>query len=166
MATRPSIECSKAGRKSCVDLRKTTPQFLTTIDFGTTHCSVAYLLRPDLEPRPSEVDPTILKLGNSGKRRIPSYILFDNNGKKVAFGHEARDRYAALKQELKPQYHYFEHVKKHLQHEKVISWSRVARLGVWLHETSPVSGNTTVHCHVLAVCTVRANQIAGLSTSR
>ena len=141
MATRPSNECSKAGRKSSVDFRETTPQFLTTIDFGTTHCSVAYLLRPDLEPILSEVDPTILKLGSSGKRRIPSYILFDNNGKKVAFGHEARHHYAALKAEIKPQYHYFEHVKKHLQHEKVTPYSHVARLVVWLHETSPFRKN-------------------------
>ena len=141
MATRSSNECSKAGRKSSVDFRETTSQFLTTIDFGTTHCSVAYLLPPDrLEPTPSEVDPTILKLDDSGERRIPGYILFDNNGRKVAFGHEARDRYAALKVEIKPQYHYFEQVKKHLQHEKVTSYSHVARLVVWLHETIVLFG--------------------------
>lgn len=95
------------------------PRFVTTIDFGTTHCSVAYLLRPDLEPILSEVDPTVLILDNAGNRRVPSCILFDSNGTKMAFGHEARERYAAQKRELKPQYHYFEHVKKHLQHEKV-----------------------------------------------
>ena len=94
------------------------PRFVTTIDFGTTHCSVAYLLRPDLEPILSEVDPTVLILDNAGNRRVPSCILFDSNGTKMAFGHEARERYAAQKRELKPQYHYFEHVKKHLQHEK------------------------------------------------
>ena len=97
--------------------RASMPEFVTTIDFGTTHCSVAYLLRPDLEPK--EVDPTVLKLDNDGNRRVPSCILFDSNGAKIAFGHEARERYAARKRELKPQYHYFEHVKKHLQHEKV-----------------------------------------------
>ena len=140
MATPPSNECSKAGRKSSVDFRETTPQFLTTIDFGTTHCSVAYLLPPNLEPTPSEVDPTILELDDSGERRIPVYILFDNNGRKVAFGHEARDRYAALKAEIKPRYHYFEQVKKHLQHEKVTPYSHVARLVVWLHETIVLFG--------------------------
>ena len=95
------------------------PRFVTTIDFGTTHCSVAYLLRPDLEPILSEVDPTVLILDSAANRRVPSCILFDRNGTKMAFGHEARKRYADQKPELKPQYHYFEHVKKHLQHEKV-----------------------------------------------
>ena len=96
-----------------------TPRFIITIDFGTTHCSVAYLLRPDLAEKPSEVNPIVLKLDNAGNRRIPSCILFDPDGNKIAFGQEAREQFAALKSELKPQYHYFEHVKKNLQHEKV-----------------------------------------------
>lgn len=116
MATRASDECSEAVRKGCTDFR-TTPQFLTTIDFGTTHCSVAYLLRPDLESK--EVDPTVLKLDNDGNRRVPCCILFDSNGKKIAFGHEAREQFATLNRKSKPQFHYFEHVKRDLQHEKV-----------------------------------------------
>ena len=101
--------------------RNAEPQFIgiATIDFGTTHCSVAYLLRPDLAPNPSEVDPTVLKLDNAGKNRVPSCILFDPNGKKIAFGYEARERFVALKSELIPQHFYFEHVKRHFQHEKV-----------------------------------------------
>ena len=98
---------------------RNTPKFLATIDFGTTHCSVAYLLRPDQAPNPSEVDPTLLKLDNAGNRRVPSCILFDSNGKMKAFGHEARDQFTALERKLKPDHHYFEHVKRHLQHEKV-----------------------------------------------
>ena len=113
MATRASDECSKAG---LTDFR-TMPEFVTTIDFGTTHCSVAYLLRPDLESK--EVDPTVLKLDNDGNRRVPSCILFDSNGKKIAFGHEARDQFSTVNRKSKPQYYYFEHVKKDLQHEKV-----------------------------------------------
>ena len=116
MATRASDECSKADRRGCADFR-TMPQFVTTIDFGTTHCSVAYLLRPDLEPK--EVDPTVLKLDNDGNRRVPSCILFDSNGKKIAFGHEAREQFATVNRKSKPQYYYFEHVKRDLQHEKV-----------------------------------------------
>jgi len=112
--------CSKADRKHY----RSTPQFLTTIDFGTTHCSVVYLLRPDLEPNPSEVDPTVLKLDNSGHKRVPTYILFDANGNKMAFGHEARERFAALNHEQRPRHHYFEHVKKNLQHEKVTQLTR------------------------------------------
>ena len=115
MAIRTSNRCSKADRKDY----RTVPQFLTTIDFGTTHCSVVYLLRPDLEPNPSEVDPIVLKLDSAGHKRVPSCILFDADGNKMAFGYEARERFAALDHEQRPRYHFFEHVKKNLQHEKV-----------------------------------------------
>ena len=98
----------------------TTPQFVTTIDFGTTQCSVAYLLRPDLSPNPSEVDPTVLTLDSARHKRVPSCILFDPNGKKIAFGYEAREQFAALEREERLQHHYFEHVKKNLRYEKVI----------------------------------------------
>jgi len=98
---------------------ETTPQFVTTIDFGTTHCSVAYVIRPDLEPNPSEVDPIVLKLDKDGNERVPSCILFDCEGEKIAFGNEARERFGALEREQRPRYHYFEHVKKNLQHRKV-----------------------------------------------
>ena len=118
MAVRTFDGGSKADRKGCAVFR-TTPKYLATIDFGTTHCSVAYLLRPDMATNPSEVDPTVLKLDNAGNKRVPSCILFDSNGKKVAFGHEAREQFAALNHELRHQHHYFEHVKKNLQYEKV-----------------------------------------------
>ena len=94
-------------------------KFVAAIDFGTTHCSVAYLIRPDPAPELSKVDPIILTLDNAGNKRIPSCILFDPSGKKIAFGNVARDQYAALDHGERPQHHYFEHVKKHLQHEKV-----------------------------------------------
>ena len=96
-----------------------TPRLVTTIDFGTTHCSVAYLLRPDLAEKPSEVNPTVLTLNNAGNRRVPSCILFDPDGNKIAFGYEARERFAALNSERRPKHHYFEHVKKNLQRKKV-----------------------------------------------
>ena len=95
------------------------PRFLTTIDFGTTHCSVAYLLRPDMAANPSEVDPIVLELDNTGNKRVASCILFDPNGKKIAFGNEAREQFVALNREKRPQHHYFEHVKQHLQHKEV-----------------------------------------------
>ena len=105
---------------TCTSDKKTTPKFLTSIDFGTTHCSVAYLIRPDLEPIPSEfVEPVVLKLDNTGNRRVPSCILFDPDGNKIAFGEEARDQYSALGRAKRPQYRYFEHVKKELQHDEV-----------------------------------------------
>ena len=97
----------------------TTSKFVTTIDFGTTNCSVAYLIRPDLARNPSEVEPIVLKLDSSGNRRVPSCILFDPNGKKIAFGYEAREQFADLNRDQRRRHHYFEHVKQHLQNEKV-----------------------------------------------
>ena len=123
--TRTSNGCPKAKRKPYTDLQskfRATPRYLATIDFGTTHCSVAYLSRPDLAPNPSEIDPTLLKLDDSGNRRVPSCILFDNNGNKMAVGNSARERFAAMDHELRPRYLYFEHVKKLLQHEKVCKY--------------------------------------------
>ena len=114
--------CSKAVRKGYADLGckfRATPRYLATIDFGTTHCSVAYLLRPDLATNPSEDDPNILKLDSQGNKRVPSCILFDMNGKMIAFGKEAREQFSSIESKKRPQYHYFEHVKKSLQHEKV-----------------------------------------------
>ena len=98
---------------------RSTPQFLAIIDFGTTYCSVAYLFRPDVAPNPNELDPILLKLDNAGNKRVPCCILFDPHGKKIAFGSQARKQYAALDHKERPQYHYFEYVKKHLQHKKV-----------------------------------------------
>ena len=99
---------------------KVTPQFVSAIDFGTTHCSVAYLIRPDLAAnKPSGVEPIVLELDNAGSLRVPNSILFNLNGNKMGFGYEARERFASLKWKLRPLYYYFEHVKKNLQNEKV-----------------------------------------------
>ena len=114
MATRTSDAVCKVDRK---DGFRTTPQFLATVDFGTTYCSVAYLIRPDLESNPSEVNPIVLKLDNVENKRVSCCILFDPNGKKMAFGSQAREQYAALDHEERPRYHYFEHVKKELHAE-------------------------------------------------
>ena len=101
---------------------KATPRYVATIEFGTTYCSVAYLLYPSLTHEPSEVCP--MKLDDCGNRRVPSCILFDHSGEKmIAFGHEAQEQYACLDPELRLQYNYFMHPMKHLQlqHKEVFS---------------------------------------------
>ena len=121
MATCTSNGCCKAVRKGFSDLDckfRSTPHYLASIDFGTTHCSVAYLLRPDQGSNSSKDDPAILKLEDNNKR-VQSCILFDINGEIAAFGSEAREQFRYLDSKLRLQYHYFEHVKLNLQHEKV-----------------------------------------------
>ena len=122
MAIFTSNGCDKAVRKGYTELEfkfRAKPRFIATIDFGTTHCSVAYLNRPDLASKPSEVDPTLLSLDEQGNKRVPSCLLFDMNGKKVAFGYEAREHFTTLKSR-RFEHYYFEHVKRRLQQEKVI----------------------------------------------
>ena len=125
MATKPDCTingCRKATRKGYTELDfkfRAKPRFIATIDFGTTHCSVAYLNRPDLAPKPSEVDPILLSLDEQGNKRVPSCILFDMNGERVAFGYEAREHFTTLKSK-RVEHYYFEHVKRLLQQEKVI----------------------------------------------
>ena len=118
MASHASNGCPRAVRKGYADIVgnfRGTPSYLATIDFGTTHCSVAYL-RLTKRSNPSENDPMLLKFDNRYKR-VPNCVLFDMNGKMIAFGYEAQERYSTIKSKL--QYHYFEHVKKNLQHDKV-----------------------------------------------
>ena len=118
MANYTSNGCPKAVRKGYADIVgkfRGTPSYLATIDFGTTHCSVAYL-RLTKRSNPSENDLVIMKL-NGRDKRVPSCVLFDMNGKMIAFGYEAREQYFTIKSKL--QYHYFEHMKKNLQHDKV-----------------------------------------------
>lgn len=104
----------------CLKFRS-KPKFLATIDFGTTHCSVTYLVNADLVTDPTDtLDPTTLKLDDEGRTRVPSCILFDDRGNNIAFGYKARQRYADLKQEDRPRFIYFEHIKKHLQLEKKV----------------------------------------------
>ena len=98
---------------------RSTPKFLATIDFGTTHCSVAYIVNAHVHDNPSEMDPIILMLDVVGRHRVPSCILFDPNGKKVAFGFKARTIYCGMDHEERPNYTYFEHIKRHLQREEV-----------------------------------------------
>ena len=121
MATYTSNGCRKAARKGYAYSNfRAKPSYVATVDFGTTHCSVAYFHYPD-GVSANKVDPTLLQFGDkSGNVREPSCILFDMNGNRVAFGSEARGQYTDLDSELKLQFHYFEHVKMELQHEQVL----------------------------------------------
>ena len=56
-----------------------TPKLVhvAAIDFGTTHCSVAYLIRPDVELNSSDVEPfvRVLNLDSTDRRRVQICIL-------------------------------------------------------------------------------------------
>ena len=116
MASSTSNGVSKAVRKGYADLDfkfRTTPRSVATIDFGTTHCSLSYFYL-------NSSDVHLLQLDEAKNKRVPSCILFDKNGETVAFGYEARKHFLAVDPQQRPQFYYFQHVKKQLQHEKVI----------------------------------------------
>ena len=107
--------CRKAIRKNkCFESFRATPNLVVTIDFGTTYCSVSYLIGVDRNAKSSEMEPTLLKLDDRGSKRVPSCILFDQYGVCKSFGYQARDQYTSLGKTSRPSYAYFEYVKKEL----------------------------------------------------
>ena len=61
----------------------------------------------------------VITLFTMGTGKYQSYILFDIRGK-MAFGHEAQDKFTILNHKQIPKYYYFEHVNECLQHYMVL----------------------------------------------
>lgn len=95
------------------------PQNIAAIDFGTTHCSVAYQL--NVTHVSAEDNPIILKLDQNVSQsvRVPSCILFDRDGNRLSFGWEARDDYSGMDSDQRPEHIYMEHIKMKLHLEEV-----------------------------------------------
>lgn len=97
---------------------------VAAIDFGTTHCSIAYTTA-------AADETSSLKL-NDYYTRVPTAILF-KKGKEIShdgsgvgvectidsFGYNAQDKYQRLKRRENANYLYFERMKMRLQHDKV-----------------------------------------------
>ena len=119
MAKRKENGVSPAKRMTNNFKFREKPKNIATIDFGTTHCSVAYKLNADVAPEKEK--PEILKLDESGPLavRVPSCIVFDSEGKRLYFGYQAREHYYRMDHAQRPNCIYFEHIKMKLQHDKV-----------------------------------------------
>lgn len=89
-----------------------TSECIAAIDFGTTNCSVAYLL-----PGQSEQDPQLLLFDT--EKRIPTAVLFNKEGTVEEFGKAAREACISLNGEKLMERPYFEYIKMNLQHDKV-----------------------------------------------
>ena len=112
--------CSKAIRVPKKEEGfRATPSAVATIDFGTTHCSAAFLTLTDEDTESSLTEPILLTLDDQGRKRVPSCILFDSSGVTIAFGYQARSEYAGLGRDQRPHYAFFDHVKKTFVREKV-----------------------------------------------
>ena len=89
--------------------------YIAAIDFGTTNCSVAYILPGEM----AEQGPT--KLAFEGTiNRVPTAVLFNEEGTVEAFGTTARKAYRNLEDVERLTWAYFEQIKMNLQHDEVI----------------------------------------------
>ena len=110
-----SNNCPVAKRVSRTDAGCFLPSnYIAAIDFGTTNCSVAYILPGEM----SENGPVMLPFDGTFYR-VPTGILFNPLGKVKAFGTTARRAYGNLDDEERLEYAFFEHMKMNLQHEEV-----------------------------------------------
>lgn len=91
-----------------------SPDYIAAIDFGTTNCSVAYILPGEM----GEQGPIMLPFDGT-VYRVPTAILFNKEGKVDAFGVTARTLYRGLDGQEKLECAYFEQIKMNLQHEEV-----------------------------------------------
>ena len=88
---------------------------IAAIDFGTTNCSVAYILPGEMGER----GPTVLPFDGT-IYRVPTAVLFNKDGAVEAFGTTARKAYRNLDDEERLEWAYFEQIKMDLQHDEVI----------------------------------------------
>ena len=108
------------------DIKVNQPTNVAAIDFGTTHCSLAYSTAASADETSS------LKLDDY-HARVPTAILLkkgkerlNSDGTVVAiecsvdsFGYAAQNKYQRLKRGDNRKFLYFERMKMRLQHEKV-----------------------------------------------
>ena len=92
---------------------------IAAIDFGTTNCSLAYIIGA----KSTKDEPILLPL-HGNICRVPTAILFDKNGRVKAFGQTARMLYRNQDKEDFLDCAFFEHIKMELQQDEV--WCSLA----------------------------------------
>ena len=104
--------------KRDANIRRTSSN-IAAIDFGTKNCSLAFVTG---STRPVVGGNALSKLPLNGTdRRVPTAILLNGDRDVVAFGHDARRRYAILDAREREEVYYFEGVKMNLTQDKVRS---------------------------------------------
>lgn len=101
----------------CVAGFRPASEFVAAIDYGTTHCSVAYTLQQESKE--------IFKLPIDGPHtRVPNAILIERKTNTVeAFGQRARNKFSMMKSEDREKYIYFERMKMILYRRRVSTFS-------------------------------------------
>ena len=110
-----SNHCEVADRVSCSDVKYfSRSEYIAAIDFGTTNCSLAYILSGKM----SENGPKLLQFDGT-VYRVMSASLFNPEGSMIALGETARTAYKNVGDEERLKHAYFEQIKMDLQHEDV-----------------------------------------------
>ena len=120
--TKPQISRPFASPNGCTVARRVSrdeagcpppSNCIAAIDFGTSNCSVAYIL-PGESP---EKGPNILAF--QSLRHVPTAVLFSKDGIVRLMGDVARKMYRTLTAEEMDKQAYFEQIKMNLQHDEV-----------------------------------------------
>ena len=107
--------CEVARRVPRRDARCRQPSSnIAAIDFGTANCSLAYIIAGEM----TDNGPNLLPLHGT-VYRVPTAILFRNDGTVKAFGDTARKLYRNLDDEQRLEWAYFEQIKMDLQQDEV-----------------------------------------------
>lgn len=112
-ARKTSNGCVAARRVPRTDARCRQPSVnVAAIDFGTTNCSLAYIIGSD------SGEPELLNI-NGTERRVPTAVLFDEYGVVESLGKIARDGCRNLRGKQLLSWAYFEQIKMELQRDEV-----------------------------------------------
>lgn len=109
------VDRARVVRRKDVSFRRTKGN-IAAIDFGTKNCSLAYVTGGDAGVSGNGLNKLPL---NGPNCRVPTAILLDAEKKVVAFGIDARGRYANLDAQERKGMYYFDGIKINLQRDKV-----------------------------------------------
>lgn len=151
---RTANSCNVARRIPREDAGYRPPRNVAAIDFGTTNCSLAYIITGRSESSAPK-NPNLLSF-DGVFYRIPTAVLFGKNGSVTHFGETAREMYSNQDEEDQLECAYFEQIKMNLQQDEVgytILVHRGRNRGQGNHPHSPSLQEVPVHGTRLCVCT-------------
>ena len=109
----------RASKVSFVELDnfRKVPDYIATIDFGTTHCSATILLLShDL------TKPVVVELDPNKEERIPVCVLFDRHGSYYSIGEIARIQHRRMPEEKRKKWFFLDHIKRAFQRNEVTQY--------------------------------------------
>lgn len=110
--------CKLATRIPREDAGYRPPQNVAAIDFGTTNCSLAYIIAGGFESSAPK-KPNMLCF-DGAFYRVPTAVLFNKDGAVTDFGINAFEAYSNQDEDEQSECAYFEQIKMDLQNDEVV----------------------------------------------